>query len=298
MSGMGPLLLPVTGSNDDYRKPQAVGDLEIIDILARMEAINSSGPGLTDLASSVGLSPFQLNRRLKRAVGDTLGNYQRRLRLGLAAALLTRSDHNILDIALQTGYGSQAAFNHAFARRYGLPPRKARLIARSKAPQPVLRHRAFADTTKPHRHHALPVLAMRFQGGYDHVPGYWRAFATMLRRAGVDLAGRQAVGIFYDDPGVTPEHLIRYDCCLLDHERLSERLAGPFRGDVVRSGEYASLDVAGPYSAVADAVFAICAVWMPMHRRRLTASPAYEFHRQAPWNDDGIIDASIFIGFE
>lgn len=295
---MGSLLRPVVGPENDVGGPQAVSDLEIIDILACMEAINSSGAGLTELASSVGLSPFQLNRRLKRAVGDTLGNYQRRLRLGLAAALLTRSDHSILDIALQTGYGSQAAFNHAFARQYGLPPRKARMIARSKAPQPVLRHRAFADTTKPHRHHALPVLAMRFQGGYAHVPGYWQAFATMLQRAGVDLAGRQAVGIFYDDPGVTPEHLVRYDCCILDHERLSERLAGPFRGDIVRNGEYASLDVAGPYSAVADAVFAICAVWMPMHRRSLAASPAYEFHRQAPWNDGGIIDASIFIGFE
>lgn len=292
-----PLLL-ASGPQTDSRKPRAIDDSEVIDILARMEAINSSGPGLTDLASSVGLSPFQLNRRLKRAVGDTLGNYQRRLRLGLAAALLTRSDHSILDIALQTGYGSQAAFNHAFARQFGLPPRKARLIAKSKAPQPVLRHRAFADTTKPHRHHALPVLAMRFQGGYAHVPTYWRAFATILQRAGLDLSDRQAVGIFYDDPGITPEHLIRYDCCILDHERLSERISGPFRADIVRSGEYASLDITGQYSVVADAVFGICSVWMPMHRRRLTACPAYEFHRRAPWNDDGAIDASIFIGFE
>lgn len=295
---MEPLLLPVPGLEIDLRAPQAVDDLEIVDILARMEAINSSDLGLADLARSVGLSSFQLNRRLKRAVGDTLGNYQRRLRLGLAAALLTRSDHSILDIAVQTGYGSQAAFNHAFVRQFGLPPRKARVIARSKAPQPVLRHRAFADTTKPHRHRAIPVLAMRFQGGYAHVPGYWRAFATILQRAGLDLSNRQAVGIFYDDPGITPQHLIRYDCCILDHERLSERISGPFRADKVRAGEYASLDVAGPYSVVADAVFGICSVWMPMHRRRLTACPAYEFHRRPPWNDDGVIDASIFIGFE
>ncbi len=188
---MEPLLLPNSGSEFGLQVPQALDDFEIIEILAQMEAINSPTLGLADLASSVGLSPFQLNRRLKRALGDTLGNYQRRLRLNLAAALLTRSDQNILDIALQTGYGSQAAFNHAFVRQFGVPPRKARLLAATRAPQPSLRHRAFAEATKPHRHRDLPVLAMRFQGGYAHVPAYWRTFATTLQRAGVDLFGRQ-----------------------------------------------------------------------------------------------------------
>lgn len=292
------LLLPNTGAEFSFRAPQALDDNEVIDILARVEAINSPDLSLTDLARSVGLSPFQLNRRLKRAVGDTLGNYQRSLRLSLAAALLARSDQSILDIALQTGYGSQAAFNHAFVRQFGVPPRKARLLATKRAPHPGLRHRAFAEATKPHRHRDLPVLAMRFQGGYAHVPTYWRTFATVLQRAGLDISGRQAVGIFYDDPGVTPQHLIRYDCCILDHERLLSRVPGPFRADIVRSGEYASLDVSGPYSVVADAVFGICSLWMTMYRRRLAAWPAYEFHRRPPWNEDGVVDATIFVAFE
>lgn len=295
---MEPLLLPNTGTEFGLRAPQALDDNEIIDILARVEAITSPGLSLADLARSVGLSPFQLNRRLIRAVGDTLGSYQRNLRLSLAAALLARSDHTILDIALQTGYGSQAAFNHAFVRQFGVPPRRARLLAKAKMPHPGLRHRAFAEATKPQRHRDLPVLAMRFQGGYAHVPAYWRTFATALQRAGLDVSDRQAVGIFYDDPGVTPQHLIRYDCCILDHERLLSGVPGPFRSDIVRSGEYASLDVSGHHSVVADAVFGICSLWMTAHRCRLTACPAYEFHRRPPWNEEGAIEATIFVAFE
>jgi transcriptional regulator GlxA family with amidase domain len=55
--------------------------------------------------------------------------YLARWRLQLAARLLQTTRKNVLEVALDAGYNSEASFNRAFKRELGLPPgqyRKAR----------------------------------------------------------------------------------------------------------------------------------------------------------------------------
>ena len=52
--------------------------------------------------------------------------YLTRWRLGLGARALTGTSHSMAEIAAGVGYESEAAFNRAFRREYGLPPARYR----------------------------------------------------------------------------------------------------------------------------------------------------------------------------
>ena len=52
--------------------------------------------------------------------------YLIRWRLQLGAASLTSTSWGVAEIAADVGYESEAAFNRAFKREYGLPPARYR----------------------------------------------------------------------------------------------------------------------------------------------------------------------------
>jgi AraC-like DNA-binding protein len=52
--------------------------------------------------------------------------YLTQWRLGLGARALTVTSHAVAQIAADVGYDSEAAFNRAFKREYGLPPARYR----------------------------------------------------------------------------------------------------------------------------------------------------------------------------
>jgi AraC family transcriptional regulator len=74
------------------------------------------------LARHVGLSPFHLHRLFSAAVGETPKRFTLRLRLGRAAAMLLTTRHSVLDVALNCGFQSHAAFCRVFHRRFGMTP--------------------------------------------------------------------------------------------------------------------------------------------------------------------------------
>jgi AraC family transcriptional regulator, melibiose operon regulatory protein len=73
-------------------------------------------------AAAVGLHAHYLMARFKRETGLSLGAYLRSLRLAHAQRLLAATDRGVLDVALDSGFGSAAAFYAAFARELGERP--------------------------------------------------------------------------------------------------------------------------------------------------------------------------------
>jgi transcriptional regulator GlxA family with amidase domain len=86
---------------------------------------------LEDLAKSAGISRSVLAERFQHYLGEAPIEYLTRWRLQLAAQKLATSSHGVARIAAEVGYRSEAAFNRAFKREFGLPP--ARFRSRSKA---------------------------------------------------------------------------------------------------------------------------------------------------------------------
>jgi AraC-like DNA-binding protein len=75
-----------------------------------------------DLGRDVGLSRSALAERFALLIGEPPMQYLTRWRLALAARGLKESRDSILRIAEQVGYDSEAAFNRAFKREFGMPP--------------------------------------------------------------------------------------------------------------------------------------------------------------------------------
>jgi len=75
-----------------------------------------------ELARDVALSRSALAERFATLVGEPPMQYLMRWRLALAARALRSSTEGIVHIAARSGYESEAAFNRAFKREFGMPP--------------------------------------------------------------------------------------------------------------------------------------------------------------------------------
>lgn len=88
---------------------------------------------LPELAAEAGTSRSVLSGRFAHFLGDSPMNYLARWRLQLAAQMLHGDRKTMLQVAMDVGYESEAAFNRAFKREFGLPPAQYRkaIIERS-----------------------------------------------------------------------------------------------------------------------------------------------------------------------
>jgi AraC-like DNA-binding protein len=81
---------------------------------------------LHTLADAAGTSRSVLSERFDRFLGEPPLTYLMRWRLQLASRLLETTRRPIQQIAAETGYDSEAAFNRAFKREFGAPPARHR----------------------------------------------------------------------------------------------------------------------------------------------------------------------------
>jgi AraC-like DNA-binding protein len=94
--------------------------------LALMHRRPSNRWTLAELASETGASRTVLVERFQRLLGEPPLTYLARWRLQLAARRLQTSSSNVLQIAAEVGYESEAAFNRAFKREFRMPPAQYR----------------------------------------------------------------------------------------------------------------------------------------------------------------------------
>ena len=74
------------------------------------------------LAAESGLSRSTLSDRFETVLGTSPIRYVRDWRLFLASMALSTTAEPLAAIAYDAGYGTEAAFNRAFSRAYGVPP--------------------------------------------------------------------------------------------------------------------------------------------------------------------------------
>jgi len=94
--------------------------------VGRALALLHADPGrawtVDDLAHEVALSRSALAERFTNIVGESPMQYLTRWRLALAAQMLRTGKEPITRIAERSGYESEASFNRAFKREFGMPP--------------------------------------------------------------------------------------------------------------------------------------------------------------------------------
>jgi AraC-like DNA-binding protein len=77
---------------------------------------------LDALAREAGVSKTVLGDRFRTLLGESPMQYCARWRMRVAADMLRNARQNACSVAYSVGFNSEAAFNRAFKREFGLPP--------------------------------------------------------------------------------------------------------------------------------------------------------------------------------
>jgi AraC-like DNA-binding protein len=91
-----------------------------------------------ELAARAGLSPFQLDQRIRALFGHSAGQYLSRLRIGRACDRLRHTDAPLRELALECGYADQAAFTRQFHKSVGLTPGAYRVATARDRKRPLV----------------------------------------------------------------------------------------------------------------------------------------------------------------
>jgi len=83
-------------------------------------------PTVEQLADEIGLSASRLAHLFRQETGKSIQSYVLDRRLVMAAMLIVQTHERISQIAYSVGFGDVSNFNHAFKRRFGMPPRQYR----------------------------------------------------------------------------------------------------------------------------------------------------------------------------
>lgn len=83
-----------------------------------------------EIARAVDVHPVRLTRAFRRYIGESPGEYLRRVRLEWTAVRLTSTDEPLARIAARAGFADQSHFTRAFRRQVGLTPAVFRAATR------------------------------------------------------------------------------------------------------------------------------------------------------------------------
>lgn len=114
------------GGLDQHTSPIVVRICEYIADNFR-EDINSS-----DIAHAADIHPKYAMNVFKKSTGMTLNDYVNLMRLSYAQALLMRDEANVLQVAMDSGFGSLSAFNKSFRKIANMSPTDFRRDVRSR----------------------------------------------------------------------------------------------------------------------------------------------------------------------
>jgi AraC-like DNA-binding protein len=108
----------------------ALADPQLARCLALIHTEPQRDWSIQDLATAAGMSRSSLAGKFDSVLQTSPIRYLRDWRLFLASVALANGGEPIIAIAEQAGYGTEAAFNRAFSRAFGLPPAAWRQRAR------------------------------------------------------------------------------------------------------------------------------------------------------------------------
>ncbi len=208
-------------------------------------------PSLDEIAAAAAFSKFHFHRLFKGVVGETVADFTRRLRLEKAAHLLLYDRRqSITQIAFTCGFSSSQNFAKAFRQRFGQSPGAFRRASPEGA------NWMAADPREPHYSkigNANPALmaydarqfdladewqlkrlAMNVQikkidpftvayvrhiGPYT-MSGAAAAFEALQQWSRPWGDGQEGLylGIYWDNPDITPAAKCRYDACVVISE--------------------------------------------------------------------------------
>ncbi|KQV66402.1 AraC family transcriptional regulator [Rhizobium sp. Root1220] len=221
---------------------------------------------LEEISDVAGLSRYHLSRVFGLVTGHSISSYIRARRLSGAALALVGSP-NILEVALDAGYGSHEAFTRAFRDQFGVTPDAVRKQGHTRnlvLLEPIRMDPARLTELEPPRFEALPpMLFAGLQeiypyGGNAAIPSLWQKFnaydGSIPRQS-----GNAAYGICTHIPGEAEK--FRYMAAVVVSD-VSDLLDG-FATLKIAGQRYAVFAHRGHVSGIPATMHQIFGTWLP-----------------------------------
>ncbi|MBN2055280.1 AraC family transcriptional regulator [bacterium] len=262
---------------------------------------------LDDIARASSFSKFHFHRIFKAVTGETVSAFVRRLRLEWAAnRLLGELRRDITSIALDCGFSSSQNFAKAFRQHFGMSPTGFRLSKRGTASRKAgttagkrvnamsLRVHYDEDTmntmTMNQRRLGMNVEIKQlpdFHVAYVRKLGAYgketceQAFGELMQWAGSrGLAAKGTMlGVYWDNPEVTPPEKCRVDACLTVPP--GTKTSGQVGVQTLGGGLYAicGFEIRGEsFQGAWDEVFQ----WLVASGRECEDKPCFEMYHASP----------------
>ncbi|RXJ74801.1 AraC family transcriptional regulator [Veronia nyctiphanis] len=236
------------------------------------------------LADVACMSPYHFHRIYRSVIGEPVNATVRRLRLHKSAALLLRSEHSLLDIAIATGYGSSEAYNRAFRKEFGKTPGQFRVEGGNKLIPSIFSKRTITSEkvdnkmyeTELENFEGLRLVGIRHQGDYMDIG---QVFEKLLMSAGqyqwMNDTTRM-IGIYYDDPSSVPVEDRRSVACMTLPDGAEVPEGRGLEVLDVPAGKTVSLLFKGSYAELEKPYNWLFGEWLPSSGLEMENFPAFE----------------------
>lgn len=237
---------------------------------------------LAKVAAKAALSEYHFHRLFRARFGMPVMDYVRRRRITEAAKALLHSPTSILEIALDAGFESQAAFTRAFRRIYHTSPARYRMRGRdvpwlSSAPISetalALFPRLGKDQPRLQTIEAFDVagVAASFDGaGRERISQLWEALACIAGHACFTECDR--IGISENDDAVLGG-VLGYMAAIAVTP--GQDVAKSLKRRTLPGGTYLVFDFEGPFQKISAAYDYIFGIWMPGSRHVVAPLPSF-----------------------
>ena len=228
---------------------------------------------LAKLAKVACFSKFHFHRIFRTALGETINQYVRRVRLEKAARMLTHNkDQSIIDIALDCGFSSSQNFAKAFKAHFGVTPtyvrteynwgRMKNILAKAESEGREAVPSECAPNEDNDCSHSGPLINRIVEQRASlpvkvtEMPGYWVAYARIIgpycletaapafvqllqwaRPRGLINEKTLILGVLRNDPDITPVDKCIFDACITIPE--SVKSDGRINVQFLRGGKFA-----------------------------------------------------------
>jgi len=179
--------------------------LQIYKVIAYIESKPLEKHTLESLSKVAGFSKYHFHRIFCTIMGENVGAYIKRVHLQSSRL---KTDEKITDIALSSGYETNAAFSAAFKKLFGVSPTAFAKEAKV---------RVCKDRLKPTivEFEGADLIYVRKVGEYNSVSEEaWDVLLEFAHKHTLINENTKMFGFGHDDPDITDTHQLRYDAAM------------------------------------------------------------------------------------
>jgi AraC family transcriptional regulator len=126
----------------------------------------------------------------------------------------------------------------------------------------------------------LRLASVRHVGSYQGISEAFQRLNELVTAAGLSNRDTKLVGIYHDDPSVTPENKLRSDAAITIPA--TAKLPPGLTEQSIPAGRYAHAIHTGPYTGLGAVYAHLRKEWLPLSGEKARGSMSFEMYRNTP----------------